>query len=82
MQGKCVIFAGLENARNGLRPLQQRLPVKLHYVDDTENITLYFYLFIWHRIQRSIWTKEKNRRATCKPHITTSQTRFGVMQSF
>jgi len=24
----------------------------------------------------------RNRRATCKPHITTSQTRFGVMQSF
>ena len=71
------------------------LPVQRHYANDTDNTILYFYIFIRLRPQRFAWTEKKQRitryrRATCRPHITTSQTRFGrncahsnyVMQSF
>jgi len=46
---------GMENPRREMQegktqgnkpPLKQRLPAKLHYANDKENIILYFYLFI------------------------------------
>jgi len=73
-----------ENARNGkrkeIRLLQQCWPAKLHYANETNNIILY-YLFDL-RPQRSIWREKQtcHRRVTCKPCITTSHTRFGVIK--